>query len=394
VGAAQVRPEARQPGEQAEVRRHRRRAGLAGASPAATLAELGYNVKCFCYHDSPARAQHRRSGRHQRREELPERRRQHLPAVLRHVKGGDFRAREANVHRLAELSVNIIDQCVAQGVPFAREYGGTLARTAPSAARRYPARSTRAGQTGQQLLLGAYQALSRQIGRAGQACTRARDARSGPRRRRRPRHRRAEPDRRLGFLPRRRRRPRDRRLRNVFYLATNAKGQQRHGGLAGAPRGAASRTPALLRSTPRASRSRGVPVQAHPDERVAAERWPDLGTEAGWRPAGRRGHPRIERDYYLERKYPSFGNLAPRDISSRRRRRSATRAGVWDRGFGVYLDFRDAIKRLGRNVIEERYGNLFEMYHEHHGRRSVHQCQCASIRRRTTRWAGSGSTTT
>ena len=284
------------------------------------------------------------------------------------VKGGDFRAREANVYRLAEVSVNIIDQCVAQGVPFAREYGGLLDNRSFGGAqvsRTFYAR----GQTGQQLLLGAYQALERQIGAGhGDDVPAPRDAR--PRRGRRPgaRHRRARPG------HRRRSQShvadavvlRDRRLRQRLLPLHQRQGLQRHGDLARLQEGRRLRQPVLHADPSRpASRVTGdyqskltlMSESLRNDGRV----W--VPKQQG-RQRGAPGEiPEGERDYYLERKYPSFGNLAPRDIASRAAKEVCDEGrGVGPGGRGVYLDFADAIERLGRKTIEERYGNLFEMY--------------------------------
>ncbi|HYC60657.1 MAG TPA: fumarate reductase/succinate dehydrogenase flavoprotein subunit [Thermoanaerobaculia bacterium] len=343
-------------------------AGLAGASAAATLGELGYNVKCFVYHDSPRRAH---SIAAQGGINAAKNYRNDGDSIYRlfydTIKGGDYRAREGNVHRLAELSVNIIDQAVAQGVPFAREYGGALENRSfggVQVSRTFYAR----GQTGQQLLLGAFQALERQIalgtvkqynryemldlvvvdGHAKGIVTRdlvsgkietfAADAvvlGTG------------------GYV-------------NVFYLSTNAK---------------ASNATAIWRAHKRgAAFANACYTQIHPtcipqtgDYQSKLTLMSESLRNDGriWVPKAQgdqrspRDIPESERDYYLERKYPSFGNLAPRDIASRAAKEACDEGkGIGASGRGVYLDFADAIKRLGRPVIEERYGNLFEMYHD------------------------------
>jgi succinate dehydrogenase / fumarate reductase flavoprotein subunit len=343
-------------------------AGLAGASAAATLGELGYNVKCFVYHDSPRRAH---SIAAQGGINAAKNYRNDGDSIYRlfydTIKGGDYRAREGNVHRLAELSVNIIDQAVAQGVPFAREYGGALENRSfggVQVSRTFFAR----GQTGQQLLLGAFQALERQIalgtvkqynryemldlvvvdGHAKGIITRnlvtgkieahAADAvvlGTG------------------GYV-------------NVFYLSTNAK---------------ASNATAIWRAHKRgATFANACYTQIHPtcipqsgDFQSKLTLMSESLRNDGriWVPKAQgdkrspKDIPESERDYYLERKYPSFGNLAPRDIASRAAKEACDDGrGIGPSGRGVYLDFADAIKRLGRKLIEERYGNLFEMYHD------------------------------
>ncbi|MDG6108536.1 fumarate reductase/succinate dehydrogenase flavoprotein subunit [Dactylosporangium aurantiacum] len=340
--------------------------GLAGGSAAATLAEAGYKVKSYCYQDSPRRAH---SIAAQGGINAAKNYRNDGDSVYRlfydTVKGGDFRARESNVYRLAQVSVNIIDQCVAQGVPFAREYGGLLDNRSfggTQVSRTFYAR----GQTGQQLLLGAYQALERQIalgnvemharhemlelivvdGKArgivvrdlvsGAVTTEFADAvvlASG------------------GYG-------------NVFFLSTNAKGcnvtaswrAHRKGALFANPcytqihptcipeSGAHQSKLTLMSESLRNDGRVWVPVRAG-DDRVPAD------------------IPEDERDYYLERIYPSFGNLVPRDIASRAAKNVCDEGrGVGPGGLGVYLDFADAIARLGRDAVEAKYGNLFEMY--------------------------------
>ncbi|MEV4136651.1 fumarate reductase/succinate dehydrogenase flavoprotein subunit [Dactylosporangium sp. NPDC049742] len=340
--------------------------GLAGGSAAATLAEAGYKVRSYCYQDSPRRAH---SIAAQGGINAAKNYRNDGDSVYRlfydTVKGGDFRARESNVYRLAQVSVNIIDQCVAQGVPFAREYGGLLDNRSfggTQVSRTFYAR----GQTGQQLLLGAYQALERQValgnvemhtrhemlelvvvdGKArgivvrdlvtGEISTEFADAvvlASG------------------GYG-------------NVFFLSTNAKGCNVTASWRAHRKGALFANPCYTQIHPTCIPESGthqskltlmseslrndgrvwVPVRAG-DDRVPAE------------------IPEDERDYYLERIYPSFGNLVPRDIASRAAKNVCDEGrGVGPGGLGVYLDFADAIARLGRDAVEAKYGNLFEMY--------------------------------
>jgi succinate dehydrogenase / fumarate reductase flavoprotein subunit len=343
-------------------------AGLAGASAAATLGELGYNVKCFVYHDSPRRAH---SIAAQGGINAAKNYRNDGDSIYRlfydTIKGGDYRAREANVHRLAELSVNIIDQAVAQGVPLAREYAGLLENRSfggVQVSRTFYAR----GQTGQQLLLGAFQALERQIAlgtvkqynrhdmldlvvvdghakgiitrdlRTGKIEAHAADAvvlGTG------------------GYV-------------NVFYLSTNAKASNATAIWRAHRRGAAFANPCYTQIHPTC-----IPQSGDFQSKLTLMSESLRNDGRIWVPKtqGDKRNPReipeAERDYYLERKYPSFGNLAPRDIASRAAKEACDDGrGIGPGGRGVYLDFADAIKRLGRNVIEERYGNLFEMYHD------------------------------
>jgi len=341
--------------------------GLAGASAAATLAEQGYNVKCFCYQDSPRRAH---SIAAQGGINAAKNYQNDGDSVYRlfydTIKGGDFRAREANVHRLAEVSTSIIDQCVAQGVPFAREYGGLLDNRSFGGAqvsRTFYAR----GQTGQQLLLGAYSGLSHQIAtgavkmfpktemldlvvvdghakgivvrdlKTGEISTHAADAVllcSG------------------GYG-------------NVFYLSTHARGCNVSATFRAYKRGALFANPCYTQIHPTC-----IPVSGDYQSKLTlmseslrndGRIWvPKRKEDCGKDPAS---IPEADRDYFLERKYPSYGNLAPRDISSRSAKEVCDEGrGVGPGGLGVYLDFADAIKRLGQKTIEERYGNLFEMY--------------------------------
>jgi succinate dehydrogenase / fumarate reductase flavoprotein subunit len=340
--------------------------GLAGAAGAASLAELGYNVSCFCYQDSPRRAHSiaaqggiNASKNYQNDGDSTWR------LFYDTIKGGDFRAREGNVYRLAQVANNIIDQCVAQGVPFARDYGGLLDNRSFGGAqvsRTFYAR----GQTGQQLLLGAYSALVRQIGKGtvkmfprtemldlvvvdgrarglvvrdmvtGTVSSHAADAvvlATG------------------GYG-------------NVFYLATYAKGSNGTAAYRAYKKGALFANPCFTQIHPTC-----IPVSGEYQSKLTLMSESLRNDGRIWvpkqrddkRPAG--DIPEEERDYYLERKYPSFGNLAPRDVSSRSAKEVVDDGrGVGETGVGVYLDFADAIKRLGKHVIEERYGNLFQMY--------------------------------
>ena len=340
--------------------------GLAGGSAAATLGELGYNVKCFCFQDSPRRAH---SVAAQGGINAAKNYQNDGDSVYRlfydTVKGGDFRARERNVYRLAQVSVNIIDQCVAQGVPFAREYGGTLANRSFGGAqvsRTFYAR----GQTGQQLLLGAYQALERQVD-AGRVSMFPRAEMldlvvAGG-------HARGIIARNLvtgaieshsadavvlatgGYG-------------NVYYLSTNAKGSNCTAIWRAYKRGAAFANPCFTQIHPTC-----IPVSGNYQSKLTLMSESLRNDGRIWVPLEKGDKrkpndiPESERDYYLERRYPSFGNLVPRDVASRNAKSVCDEGrGVGEHGLGVYLDFADAIQRLGRNVIEERYGNLFEMY--------------------------------
>jgi hypothetical protein len=352
----------------ANKRKHDDHRGRAPAwrarSAAATLGELGYNVKCFCFQDSPRRAH---SIAAQGGINAAKNYQNDGDSIYRlfydTVKGGDFRAREANVYRLAQISVNIIDQCVAQGVPFAREYGGCWT-TAASAARRFRARFTRAGRPGSSLLLGAYQALERQIG-AGQVKMFPRTEMldlvviDG--------HARGIVTRNLVTGQSSRTRATrwcwHRRLRQRLLSVDQREGLERHGHLAGAQARRAVRQSLLHADSPDVhSGERRLSIQAHADERVAAQRRPRLGAEEEGRQAPAEPDSRGERDYYLERRYPSFGNLVPRDVASRNAKRCATKAAAWARRAGRVSRFRDAIRRLGEDDHRERYGNLFDMY--------------------------------
>ncbi len=340
--------------------------GLAGASAAATLSELGYQVKCFCFQDSPRRAH---SIAAQGGINAAKNYQNDGDSVFRlfydTIKGGDFRAREANVYRLAQVSVNIIDQCVAQGVPFAREYGGLLANRSFGGAqvsRTFYAR----GQTGQQLLLGAYQALEKEVARGNVKMF--------------PRTEMLE----LVVLDGRARGIVTRNLitgkveshvadavvlatggyGNVFYLSTNAKGSNATAIWRAYRRGAAFGNPCYTQIHPTC-----IPVSGEHQSKLTLMSESLRNDGRVWVPKKKGDNrppdqiPHEERDYYLERKYPSFGNLSPRDIASRAAKEACDDGrGVGPGGLGVYLDFADAIKRLGERTIRERYGNLFEMY--------------------------------
>jgi succinate dehydrogenase / fumarate reductase flavoprotein subunit len=340
--------------------------GLAGASAAATLGELGYNIKCFCFQDSPRRAH---SIAAQGGINAAKNYQNDGDSVYRlfydTVKGGDFRAREANVYRLAQISVNIIDQCVAQGVPFAREYGGTLTNRSFGGAqvsRTFYAR----GQTGQQLLLGAYQALERQVN-AGTV-------------RMFPRTEMLD----LIVIDGKARGIVTRNLvtgtidihigdavilasggyGNVYYLSTNAKGSNVTASWRAHKRGALFANPCYTQIHPTC-----IPVSGDYQSKLTLMSESLRNDGRIWVPKQKGDKrppsqiPEDERDYYLERKYPSFGNLVPRDVASRNAKYVCDEGrGVGETGLGVYLDFADAIKRLGEQKIRERYGNLFDMY--------------------------------
>jgi succinate dehydrogenase / fumarate reductase flavoprotein subunit len=340
--------------------------GLAGASAAASLGELGYTVKCFCFQDSPRRAHSiAAQGGINAAKNYPNDGDSVYRLFYDTVKGGDFRSREGNVYRLAQVSGNIIDQCVAQGVPFAREYGGLLSNRSFGGAlvsRTFYAR----GQTGQQLLLGAYSALSRQIaagtvqmyprtemldlvlvgGHAkgivvrnlvtGEISSHAADAvvlATG------------------GYG-------------NVFYLSTNAMGCNVTAIYRAYKRGALFANPCYTQIHPTC-----IPVTGDYQSKLTLMSESLRNDGRIWVPKNKGDKrpanqiPEADRDYYLERKYPSYGNLAPRDISSRSAKEACDAGhGVGESGFGVYLDFTDSTKRLGVEVIKDRYGNLFDMY--------------------------------
>lgn len=340
--------------------------GLAGASAVASLAELGYNVEVFTYHDSPRRAHSiAAQGGINAAKNYPNDGDSIWRLFYDTIKGGDFRAREANVYRLAQISNNIIDQCVAQGVPFAREYSGYLQNRSFGGAqlsRTFYAR----GQTGQQLLLGAYSALMRNVGLkriilhtrkemldlvvidgiargivtrdlisgkiesfAGDAVVLATGGYS-----------------------------------NVFYLSTNALACNVTATYRAYKRGAFIANPAFIQIHPTC-----IPQSGEHQSKLTLMSESLRNDGRVWVPKNQGDKrppneiPEDDRDYYLERMYPSYGNLAPRDIASRAAKRVCDEGrGVGSNGNGVYLDFADAIKRLGKKVIEERYGNLFEMY--------------------------------
>ncbi len=340
--------------------------GLAGASAASSLGELGYSVKCFCFQDSPRRAH---SVAAQGGINAAKNYQNDGDNVYRlffdTIKGGDYRSREANVYRLSELSVNIIDQCVAQGVPFAREYGGLLANRSfggVQVQRTFYAR----GQTGQQLLLGAYSALARQV-QAG----------------------------RVTMLPRREMlelvledgRARGIIVRNLatgelerhsahavvlatggygtaYYLSTLALGCNASAAWKVYKKGACIASPSFTQIHPTC-----IPAAGEHQSKLTLMSESLRNDGRIWVPKAQRDTrvpgdiPEDERDYYLERKYPSYGNLAPRDVSSRAAKEVCDAGhGVGPTGLGVYLDFKDALARVGRDVIAARYGNLFTMY--------------------------------
>jgi succinate dehydrogenase / fumarate reductase flavoprotein subunit len=340
--------------------------GLAGGSAAATLGELGYKVKCFCYQDSPRRAHsiaaqggiNAAKNYHNDGDSI-------YRLFYDTVKGGDFRARESNVYRLAQVSLNIIDQCVAQGVPFAREYSGYLDNRSFGGAqvsRTFYAR----GQTGQQLLLGAYQALERQIGN-GQVEMYPRTEMLD-----------------LIVIDGKARGITTRNLLtgeveshiadavvlgtggygNTYYLSTNAKGSNATAIWRAHKRGALFANPCFTQIHPTC-----IPVSGEYQSKLTLMSESLRNDGRVWVPLQkgdkrRPGEiPENERDYYLERRYPSFGNLVPRDVASRNSKMVCDEGrGVGETGLSVYLDFRDAIERLGKHVIRERYGNLFDMY--------------------------------
>jgi succinate dehydrogenase / fumarate reductase flavoprotein subunit len=341
--------------------------GLAGASAAATLAELGYNVHAFTYHDSPRRAHSiaAQGGINAAKNYANDGDSVHR-LFYDTVKGGDYRARESNVHRLAEVSVNIIDQCVAQGVPFARDYGGALDNRSFGGAqvsRTFYAR----GQTGQQLLLGAYQAMMRQVEKGGVKLYTRRDLQDivlvdG--------HARGIVVRNLvtgeiesyagdavllctgGYS-------------NVFFLSTNAKYCNVNAAWRAHKKGAFFANPCFTQIHPTC-----IPVSGDYQSKLTLMSESLRNDGRVWVPknAGDKRPadqiPEEDRDYFLERRYPAFGNLVPRDVASRAAKAVCDEGrGVGDTGLSVYLDFADAIKRLGENTVRERYGNLFHMYH-------------------------------
>ncbi len=340
--------------------------GLSGGSAAATLAELGYNVKAFCIQDSARRAHSiAAQGGINAAKNYPNDGDTVWRLFYDTIKGGDYRSREANVYRLAQVSNNIIDQCVAQGIPFAREYGGLLDNRSFGGAqvsRTFYAR----GQTGQQLLLGAYQAMSRQIdtGKIEMLPRRemldlvvvdghargivARNLVTG------------EIERHAG----------DAVLLctggygNVYYLSTNAKNSNVTAAWRCHRRGALFADPCFTQIHPTC-----IPVSGEYQSKLTLMSESLRNDGRVWVPKAKGDKrrptqiPEDERDYYLERRYPSFGNLVPRDVASRAAKGECDNGrGVGETGLAVYLDFAESIQRLGRDVIEERYGNLFEMY--------------------------------
>jgi succinate dehydrogenase / fumarate reductase flavoprotein subunit len=344
-------------------------AGLAGASAAATLAELGYKVSCFVFHDSPRRAH---SIAAQGGINAAKNYQNDGDSVYRlfydTIKGGDYRSREANVHRLAEVSVNIIDQCVAQGVPFAREYGGLLANRSFGGAqvsRTFYAR----GQTGQQLLLGAYSALSRAVGEGSVKLYAnsemldlvvvgghakgivVRDLNTGEI----SRHSADAVILATGGYG------------NVFNLSTYARGSNATAIWRAYKRGACFANPCFTQIHPTC-----IPVTGDYQSKLTlmseslrndGRIWVPKNKEDCRKAAG--SIPEEARDYYLERMYPAFGNLCPRDVASRAAKRVCDEGrGVGETGLGVYLDFSEAIGRLGEAGVRERYGNLFDIYRE------------------------------
>jgi len=340
--------------------------GLAGGSAAASLAELGYNVKSFCIQDSPRRAHSiAAQGGINAAKNYPNDGDTIWRLFYDTIKGGDYRSREANVYRLAQVSNNIIDQCVAQGVPFAREYGGLLDNRSFGGAqvsRTFYAK----GQTGQQLLLGAYQAMSRQIGAGNIEMFSRREMLDlvvvdGKAR---------------GIITRNlvtgeyERHVGDAVLLctggygNVYYLSTNAKNSNVTAAWRCHKRGAYFANPCYTQIHPTC-----IPVSGDYQSKLTLMSESLRNDGRVWVPKKQgdtrrpQDIPEEDRDYYLERKYPSFGNLVPRDVASRNAKMATDEGrGVGETGLAVYLDFKESINRLGRDTIEARYGNLFEMY--------------------------------
>ena len=340
--------------------------GLAGASAAASLSELGYNVDCFCFQDSPRRAHSiAAQGGINAAKNYPNDGDSVRRLFYDTIKGGDYRSREANVYRLAEVSNSIIDQCVAQGVPFAREYGGLLDNRSFGGAqvsRTFYAR----GQTGQQLLIGAYQALSKEIGKGGVTM-----------------HTRTEmldvvtvDGQAKGIITRDlvsgeiKRHAGDAVLLctggygNVFYLSTNAMGSNVTAAFRAHKKGAGFANPCYTQIHPTC-----IPVSSEHQSKLTLMSESLRNDGRVWVPKKKGDDrppsdiPEGERDYYLERRYPSFGNLVPRDVASRAAKERCDEGfGVGESGLAVYLDFADAISRLGEDTIRARYGNLFQMY--------------------------------
>ena len=340
--------------------------GLAGASAAASLSELGYNVDCFCFQDSPRRAHSiAAQGGINAAKNYPNDGDSVRRLFYDTIKGGDYRSREANVYRLAEVSNSIIDQCVAQGVPFARDYGGLLDNRSFGGAqvsRTFYAR----GQTGQQLLIGAYQALSKEIGKGSVTM-----------------HTRTEmldvvtvDGKAKGIITRDlvsgeiKRHAGDAVLLctggygNVFYLSTNAMGSNVTAAFRAHKKGAGFANPCYTQIHPTC-----IPVSSEHQSKLTLMSESLRNDGRVWVPKKKGDDrppsdiPEGERDYYLERRYPSFGNLVPRDVASRAAKERCDEGfGVGESGLAVYLDFADAIERLGEDTIRARYGNLFQMY--------------------------------
>jgi succinate dehydrogenase / fumarate reductase flavoprotein subunit len=340
--------------------------GLAGASAAASLAELGYNVQAFCFQDSPRRAHSiAAQGGINAAKNYPNDGDSVYRLFYDTVKGGDYRAREGNVHRLAEVSVNIIDQCVAQGVPFAREYGGLLDNRSfggSQVSRTFYAR----GQTGQQLLLGAYSALSRQI-HTGKVKMHTREEMLD-----------------LVMIDGEAKGIVTRNLEtgaidthaahavllctggygNVFFLSTNAQGSNVTAAWRAHKHGALFANPCFTQIHPTC-----IPVSGDHQSKLTLMSESLRNDGRVWVPKAKGDKrkaseiPEDERDYFLERKYPSFGNLVPRDVASRNAKEQCDAGkGVGTSGLAVYLDFAESISRLGEDTVRARYGNLFDMY--------------------------------
>jgi succinate dehydrogenase / fumarate reductase flavoprotein subunit len=340
--------------------------GLAGASAAASLAELGYNVQSFCFQDSPRRAHSiAAQGGINAAKNYPNDGDSVYRLFYDTIKGGDYRAREGNVHRLAEVSVNIIDQCVAQGVPFAREYGGLLDNRSfggSQVSRTFYAR----GQTGQQLLLGAYSALSRQI-HTGKVSMHTREEMLD-----------------LVMIDGEAKGIVTRNLEtgkidthaahavllctggygNVFFLSTNAQGSNVTAAWRAHKHGALFANPCFTQIHPTC-----IPVSGDHQSKLTLMSESLRNDGRVWVPKAKGDNripsqiPEDERDYFLERRYPSFGNLVPRDVASRNAKEQCDEGkGVGQSGLAVYLDFAESIGRLGEDAVRAKYGNLFDMY--------------------------------
>jgi len=340
--------------------------GLAGASASASLAEMGYRVKAFCFQDSPRRAH---SIAAQGGINAAKNYQNDGDSIYRlfydTIKGGDYRSREANVYRLAEVSANIIDQCVAQGVPFAREYGGTLDNRSfggVQVSRTFYAR----GQTGQQLLLGAYSALSRQIHKGNVEMFNRHEMMDVVKIDGKAR----------GIIAKNLLTGKYNRhfahavvlatggYGNVYYLSTNAMGSNVTAAWKAHKQGAAFSNPCFTQIHPTC-----IPVSGEYQSKLTLMSESLRNDGRIWVPIKKADNrlpseiPENERDYYLERRYPAFGNLVPRDVASRAAKERCDEGyGVGDTGLAVYLDFEDSIKRLGKDIISARYGNLFAMY--------------------------------